>query len=100
MSAAAVIYAKRTTAVEIDAGTSDVTSVTGTISDSRVSSSTLVTAHLDYTAATDKDLDEIEAETPLQILVGTPVLGSFSYILRSLDGSGFSGKFRIKYSLN
>lgn len=92
-------YPNHTGVAEVDAGTLPVISLIGTITDSRCTSSSLVTAVVDYTAPTGKDLDEIEMDT-LVVKCGTPTPGSFSYILQTTDRSYIEGLFRIKYQLN
>lgn len=99
MAAIASYYAGRVTVVEVDAGATPVDSLSGTITDVRCKASSLVTAVIDYTAPTDKDLDELEMDQ-LSVIVGSPTDGSFSYFLCAVDGSYIADKFRLKYSLN
>lgn len=83
---------------EIDFGTLPVYQKEFTITDTSVLITSNITASVAYEAPTGKDLDELEMDS-LTITCGQATNGTFKILVRSIDNSYLSGKFKINYSI-
>jgi hypothetical protein len=90
--------ASKNGAVEIDFGAVPVYQKEFTITDVSVLTTSNITALLAYEAPTDKHLDELEMDS-LTIICGQATNGTFKILVRSIDNSYLSGKFKINYSI-
>jgi hypothetical protein len=82
---------------EIDFGTTPVYEASFTITDSEVTTSSIIVAQIAYVAPTGKELDELEFD--FFDFRCTPGTGSFTLYARSLEGL-VADKFKINYSYN
>jgi hypothetical protein len=82
---------------EIDFGTTPVYEASFTITDSEITTSSIIVAQIAYVAPTDKDIDELEFDFfDFRCTAGT---GNFTLYARSLEGL-VADKFKIFYSYN
>jgi hypothetical protein len=70
-----------------------------TITDSDVSSVSIIVASVAYDAPTSKDLDEIEMDD-LVVRCGQAGSGSFEMFIDAADGSYLADKFKINYAVH
>lgn len=82
--------------VEVDFGTLPIYEKQFTVANKNVTSTSSITASLMYEAPTSKDLDEIGMDS-LSIVCGQVSLGTFTMIIRAVDGCYLADKFKINY---
>jgi len=91
------IGATRYKQVEIDFGSTPVYEETFTITDSEVTTSSIIIVQTAYVAPTGKSLDELEFDSfDFRCAAGT---GNFTLYVRSLEGL-VADKFKINYSFS
>ena len=81
--------------VEVDFGATPTDSLTYTVTDASVTTSSKIMAEVAYVAPTGKDLDEIEMDD-IQVSCGNGS-GTFNMFIRAADGSYLADKFKINY---
>lgn len=84
------------TQTEVDFGTTPLAEKTFSITDAGAIVGSKITATVAYDAPTGKDLDEIEMDD-LIIKCGNATAGFFDMLIRAVDGSYLSDKFKINY---
>jgi hypothetical protein len=85
--------------VEIDFGTTPLSSSSFTIADTSITATSLISAQVAYDAPTGKELDEIEMDE-FSIKCGQNNAGvGFSIFMNATDGSLLADSFKINYTV-